>query len=186
MGPAPPWQMGMNMDTPTTNKRILVSAGSKHGSTREIGEKIGGVLRELGHDVDIVDPDQVGDLDGYEAVVLGSAVYAGRWTAAAIELAHRIADSGVPATWLFSSGPVGDPPKPEEDPVDVAAIYESTSAREHTVFAGKIDKSRLSFGERAILVAVRAPEGDFRDWEEITAWATRIAEQLTKETIAHG
>jgi len=168
------------MNPSSTGGRILVSAGSKHGSTREIGEKIGEVLRAMGHDVDVVDPDRVDDLSGYEAVVLGSAVYAGHWVPSAVELAQRIAGSGL-ATWLFSSGPVGDPPKPEEDPVDVADIYESTSALEHQVFAGKIDKSLLGFAEKAIMVAVRAPEGDFRNWDEITAWATGIAEHLTNE-----
>lgn len=171
------------MNPATTEQRILVSAGSKYGSTREIGERIGEVLRDMGHTVDVMDPNEVGDLDGYEAVVLGSAVYAGHWVPSAIELAHRIADSGI-ATWLFSSGPVGDPPKPDEDPVDVADIYESTSALEHRVFAGKIDKSKLGFAEKAIMVAVRAPEGDFRDWDQITTWATEIAEQLMKETSA--
>lgn len=171
------------MNSSSTGRRILVSAGSKYGSTREIGEKIGEVLRDLGHTVDVMDPDRVEDLHGYEAVVLGSAVYAGRWVPSAVDLAHRITDSGI-ATWLFSSGPVGDPPKPDEDPVDVADIYHSTSAQEHRVFAGKIDKSKLGFAEKAIMVAVRAPEGDFRDWDQITAWATGIAEHLTKETSA--
>lgn len=171
------------MNPATSRQRILVSAGSKYGSTREIGEKIGEVLRDMGHLVDVMDPDEVGDLDGYEAVVLGSAVYAGHWVPSAIDLAHRIADSGI-ATWLFSSGPVGDPPKPDEDPVDVADIYESTAAQEHRVFAGKIDKSKLGFAEKAIMVAVRAPEGDFRDWDQITTWAAGIAEHLTKETSA--
>jgi hypothetical protein len=28
------------------------------------------------------------------------------------------------------------------------------------------------------VLAVLAAEGDFRDWDEIEAWATRIAEEL--------
>jgi hypothetical protein len=50
----------------------------------------------------------------------------------------------------------GDPPKPGEDPVDVSDIFEGTNPRAHHVFSGKIDKSKLSFGEKAILIAVRA------------------------------
>jgi menaquinone-dependent protoporphyrinogen oxidase len=171
----------MTNETPDRS-RILVSAGSKHGSTAEIAERIAAVLTSRGHDVDIAAPEHVTDLSGYEAVVLGSAVYAGHWVASAKELADRIAElSPHPQTWIFSSGPVGDPPKPEEEPVDVAPILEATSARDHHVFSGKIDKSKLSFGERAILVAVRAPEGDFRDWNEIELWATEIADQLVRE-----
>jgi menaquinone-dependent protoporphyrinogen oxidase len=162
---------------------LLVSAGSKHGSTAEIAERIGAVLRDRGNDVDIADPDDVSDLGRYDAVVLGSAVYAGRWVESAKQLAERVAGlSPTIPTWLFSSGPIGDPPKPEEDPVDVEDILQAAGAREHRVFSGKIDKSKLNFAERAILVAVRAPEGDFRDWDEIDEWATDIAETLVKET----
>lgn len=82
--------------------------------------------------------------------------------------------------WLFSSGPIGDPPKPQEDPVDIVDILLATKARRHRVFAGKVDKSKLRFGEKAIMVAVRAPEGDFRDWKEITVWAERIGTTLAE------
>lgn len=172
----------MTYESTTDRARILVSAGSKHGSTAEIAHRIAKVLTDRGHAVDIMTPEQVKDLSGYHAVVLGSAVYAGHWVATAKALADRVAEvSPHPETWIFSSGPVGDPPKPEEDPVDVAPIFEATSAREHRVFSGKIDKSKLSFGEKAILVAVRAPEGDFRDWREIESWANEIADQLVRE-----
>ena len=174
----------MNSESEERSTRVLVSAGSKHGATAEIAERMGAVLRERGHDADVLAPGQVGDLAPYQAVVLGSAVYAGHWVAEAKELAERLAGlkPGI-ETWLFSSGPIGDPPKPEEDAVDVAEVMEKTSAREHRVFSGKIDKSKLGFGEKAILIAVRAPEGDFRDWDEIEAWAREIADSLTKGEV---
>lgn len=159
--------------------RILVSAGSKHGATTEIAENIGETLSSRGLDVTVAEPNEVSSLDGYEVVVLGSAIYAGHWVDAAKSLAHRVAEvSPLPKVWLFSSGPVGDPPKPEEDPVDVAELSSLTSAVDHRVFAGKIDKSLLGFGEKAIVVALRAPEGDFRDWDEIAGWANGIADTL--------
>jgi menaquinone-dependent protoporphyrinogen IX oxidase len=80
--------------------------------------------------------------------------------------------------WLFSSGPVGDPPKPEEDPVDVADLLAATEAREHRVFPGKLVRKQLSFPERAIVSVLRVPEGDFRDWTEIRKWAAGIADTL--------
>ena len=55
----------------------------------------------------------------------------------------------------------------------MAGIVELVAPVEHRIFAGKIDKSELGFGERAIMIAVRAPDGDFRDWDEIAAWAER-------------
>jgi menaquinone-dependent protoporphyrinogen oxidase len=59
---------------------------------------------------------------------------------------------------------------------------EATAARGHRVFSGKIDKTKLSFGEKAILVAVRGQEGDFRDWDQIETWAAQIADDLPLES----
>ncbi len=159
--------------------RILVTAASKYGSTREIAEAIGGILGERGHEVTLTPPEDVDSVDGFDAVVLGSAVYAGHWMKPAMELVDRAAgDLRARPTWLFSSGPIGDPPKPEEDPVEVADIAERTAAREHRVVPGRLDRKRLSFGEKAIVMALRAPEGDFRDWDDIKGWAGSIADAL--------
>ena len=111
--------------------KVLVTATTKHGATAEIAATIGEALRgEHGLDATVVPPEEVATVDGYDAVVLGSAVYAGHWLAPAKKLVDRAgrALAGRPV-WLFSSGPVGDPPKPEEDPVDVADIVAATRAR---------------------------------------------------------
>ena len=159
--------------------RVLVTAATRHGATAEIAAAIGEVLAGRGLDATVAAPEQVKGVDGYDAVVLGSAVYAGHWLKPARELVGRfgtvLADRPV---WLFSSGPVGDPPKPEEDPVDVTEILTATGARDHRVFAGRLVRRQLSFPERAIVSALRVPEGDFRDWPEIRQWADEIAEAL--------
>lgn len=65
--------------------------------------------------------EEVGPIGGYDAAILGSAVYAGHWLKPAKELVACLAgDLSDRPVWLFSSGPMGEPPKPEEDPVDVA------------------------------------------------------------------
>jgi menaquinone-dependent protoporphyrinogen oxidase len=166
--------------------KVLVTAASKHGATAEIAEEIGKTLQETlgergGGDnvVDVRPAEQVISVDDYDAVVVGSAVYAGHWLEPARELVRHHADAlAQKPTWLLSSGPVGDPPKPEEDPVDASGILEATRAREHRVFAGKLDKHTLGFGEKAIMLALRAPEGDFRDPDAIRAWAREIAAEL--------
>ena len=102
--------------------KVLVTAASRYGATGEIAEAIGEVLRERGLDA-TVGPPEAATVDGHDAVVLGSAVYAGHWLKPARELVDRQRDAlAARPVWLFSSGPVGDPPKPEEDPVDVAAV----------------------------------------------------------------
>jgi menaquinone-dependent protoporphyrinogen oxidase len=159
--------------------KVLVTAATRYGATGEIAETIGEVLREHGLDSTVGQPDDVTTVDGYDAVVLGSAVYAGRWLKPARELVDRSRDALVARPlWLFSSGPVGDPPKPEEDPVDVAEIVAATGARDHRVFAGKLVRRQLGFADKAIAVALRVPDGDFRDWTEIRRWAAGIAEAL--------
>jgi menaquinone-dependent protoporphyrinogen oxidase len=161
---------------------VLVTAASKYGATGEIAGVIGEVLTERGLDATVVPCDQVDTVDGYDAVVLGSAVYAGHWLKAARALVDRSGDElAARPVWLFSSGPIGDPPKPEEDPVDVAEILAATNAREHRVFAGKLVRKRLGFADKAIAVALRVPDGDFRDWAEIKGWAAEIAATLRPE-----
>ena len=162
--------------------KVLVSAASKHGATAEIADHIGKTLEAQGLDLTRTEPSEVTDLEGYRAVILGSAIYAGHWLQDAKELAARVAAlDPAPMVWMFSSGPIGDPPKPEQDPVDVADILQATAARQHQVFAGKIDTSKLSFGEKAIMIAVRATEGDFRDWDEIACWADQIGQAVKAE-----
>jgi menaquinone-dependent protoporphyrinogen oxidase len=160
---------------------VLVTAASKHGATFELAEAIARVLDDHGLSVELVEMDEVSDLGRYEAVVIGSAVYMGQWLkearsfvdAHAGELAQR-------PTWLFSSGPiVGDPPTP--DPADEAAgqrALELAHAREHKLFAGKLDKSRLGLLAKAAVRAAHASEGDHRDWDELNRWASEIAAQL--------
>ena len=157
--------------------RVLVTAATKYGATGEIAQAIGEVFTERGWDAMVVPPDQVKAVDGFDVVVLGSAVYAGHWLKPARELVDRSGDAlAARPVWLFSSGPIGDPPKPEEDPVDVAEIMQATKAREHRVFAGKLVRKQLNFPDRAIAAALRVPEGDFRDWEEVKGWAAGIAD----------
>jgi menaquinone-dependent protoporphyrinogen oxidase len=159
--------------------RVLVTAASKHGATWEIASAVRGRLREHGLDSHLCAPEEVGDLAEFGAVVLGSAIYAGRWLEPARALAERHAaalrDRRV---WLFSSGPVGDPPKPAGDPPEAVALATRTGAVEHRVFTGRLDRERLGLGERAVVRALRAPEGDFRDWADVLAWADGIARVL--------
>lgn len=158
---------------------VLVSTASKHGSTAEIGEAIASELGRLGFTVSTLEPENVDDIGPYDAFIFGSAVYAGRWQKSARALVEAVSSdlAGRPV-WLFSSGPIGDPPAPEADPVDVEELMEDTDAMGHRLFAGRLQQSSLSFGERAIVAALRAEYGDFRDWDAIRGWAAEIASSL--------
>ncbi|MEO8969564.1 MAG: flavodoxin domain-containing protein [Solirubrobacteraceae bacterium] len=158
--------------------RVLVTAATRHGSSSEIAAAIAAGLNERGIDAEAQTMGDVDELDGYDVVVLGSAVYMGRWLKQAREFAKAHADQlAGKQVWLFSSGPLGptDHLVPPEEPADTVELAQLTGAVEHRVFGGKLDKQQLSLAERAITKAVHAPEGDCRDWAAIDAFAGRIA-----------
>jgi menaquinone-dependent protoporphyrinogen oxidase len=159
---------------------ILIAVASRHGSTDDIAEAIAHELRVAGNTVSVQNADDVKNIEPYEAVIVGSAVYAGSWLATARDFIkqHRVGLAQIPV-WLFSSGPLGDDePQPTGEPNQLRELLAATGARGHTIFVGKLDKSRLGMGERLIVRFVGAPEGDFRDWEAIRGWAHTIAEAL--------
>ncbi len=164
---------------------ILVTTASKHGATGEIGEIIAGVLRDAGHEVETRPPQEVRTLEAYDAVILGSGVYAGRWLGAARELAQRLESDLVrKPVWLFSSGPIGDPALPEGDPAEALALADRLQARGHRTLAGRLDRSQLGFMERTVTKVVKAADGDYRDPEAIRRWADQIAVALKAEEVA--
>lgn len=155
---------------------VLVSAASKHGATQEIASAIADELRDAGLSVDLDDPDAVDSVAPYEAVVLGSAVYGGRWLEPARRFTERHhADLRSLSVWLFSSGPIGTPLAPTEDAADGLRLLAELGAREHRTFAGRVNASELSWVEQTITGMVKAPDGDFRDWDAIRSWAADIA-----------
>ena len=163
--------------------KVLVAVASRHGATRGVADAIAAVLVAGDLDVTVAGPDDVDTLAPYDAVVLGSCVYVGRWDASARSLVDRCASelAALPV-WLFSSGPLGDPPAPAGDPDEVPSLMTRLGARGHRTFGGALDKSRLALAERAVVALLQAPEGDYRNWAEISDWAGGIAEELRVES----
>lgn len=163
---------------------VLVTAATKYGATREIAQVICDALTERGLPAVVLAPQDVHDLGGYDAVVLGSAVYTGHWLPEAMALVDRCSGAWADRpVWLFSSGPVGDPDrgltqKMGVDPVDLPKIRAATGARDHRMFPGRLDRKNLPFVQRTALSLFRSMQGDFRDWDAVHAWAGSIADTL--------
>ncbi|MBC6445828.1 flavodoxin domain-containing protein [Actinokineospora xionganensis] len=168
--------------------RILIASASLHGSTAQIADAIAEEIRAAlpSAEVDVRAVHEVGRVDGYDVVILGSAVYTGHWLAEAV----RFVRANAPilftrAVWLFSSGPVGKL-RPFLEPIEAAEMAGISAAREHRVFDGCLDRSQLRWYGRALATATHAPEGDFRDWQAIRGWARGISVWLrTHETTRH-
>lgn len=165
-------------------KKVLISYATKYGTTAEIAEKIGEVLRQEGLAVDVLLVKKVKNLAPYTAVILGSAVYVGKWRKEAVKFLEdneqALAERDV---WLFSSGPTG-----EGDPVELLQgwqfpegqqeIADRIQPHEIVVFHGALDEDDLNFIEKRMIKMVKAPTGDFRDWEGIINWATAAADTI--------
>jgi menaquinone-dependent protoporphyrinogen oxidase len=159
----------------------LVAYATRHGATAEIAEALAEALRRADHGAEVRPADHVETLDGYDAIIVGSAVYYGHWLDPARELAERLASHlAARPVWLFSSGPLGPPEQlvPEGECVDVGSVAESVGAVDHRTFAGRLDKSALGFREKAVVAALKPPQGDFRDWDAIARYAAEIAAWL--------
>jgi menaquinone-dependent protoporphyrinogen oxidase len=164
--------------------KVLVAYGTKYGATAGIAEKIGETFRGAGLQADVSSAGTVADLTPYVAVVLGSGVYAGQWRKEAVAFLtaneQPLAERPV---WIFSSGPLG-----EGDPVEMVngwtlpaalqPVVDRIQPREIVVFHGALDKAKLNLFEKLIMRMLKAPAGDFRDWEAIAAWAQGIAAAL--------
>jgi menaquinone-dependent protoporphyrinogen oxidase len=117
--------------------RVLVTAAGSQEVTLEIGTRIGSVLGERGHQVDICQPNEVVTIDAYDIVVVGSALDQGCWQPEARALvAREVSDLASRPVWLFSSGCDAHDGNGEVDD-----LMRSTHAFEHRAFAdpGEVD-----------------------------------------------
>jgi menaquinone-dependent protoporphyrinogen oxidase len=137
--------------------------------------------------VNVSSVGSAGDPASYKAVILGSAAYIGQWRREAVKYINSNEKSlaGKPV-WIFSSGPTaeGDPielVKGWRFPEKIKPVIDNIKPRDITVFHGVLDINKMNFIEKFMINKVKAPLGDFRDWDGITAWAAAIADELNKQ-----
>jgi len=165
--------------------KVLVTAASRHGSTAEIATIIAGVLQASNIGAEVLAPEAVTSVVDYDAVILGSAVYAGEWLEPARAFVARHADDlATRPVFLFSSGPLGVPPRPPVGPADAIAVEMTTGAMDLQVFPGRLLGRHLSLPERLAVAMTHAPHGDFRPWDDIVDWTKEIARYLSDEESA--
>ena len=167
--------------------KILVAYASGCGSTGEVAEAVGQALCEAGAAVDVRLAKNVTDVSPYRAVIVGSAIRMGRWLPEAVQFVetHREPLSRVPVAYFLGCMTLED--DTEENRRTVAAyldpVCEIVQPVDVGLFAGVMDYSKLSFVFRLMMKAMGTPEGDFRDWEAICAWAADLRPALLGVSI---
>lgn len=165
--------------------RVLVAHASVHGGTTDIARTIADELGAAGHTVDVREVRAIDGLAEWDAVVVGGGLYASLWPRRARRFVARHADelSHMPV-WLFSSGPLDDsasrgelPPTPS-----VARLARGIAARGHHTFGGRLAADTRGFIARSM--ARRGLVGDFRDMQQVRAWARTIAAELHGRAVA--
>jgi menaquinone-dependent protoporphyrinogen oxidase len=171
--------------------RVLVVYASKYGSTKGIAERIGYTLNESGQSASTVSALAAGQVDGYDAYVIGSATYMFSWLKEAADFVRRNAELlRTKPVWLFSSGPIATDTKDAQGreirettvPKEMAELRGLIQPRDHHVFWGAFDHTKLNFTHRMVYAMPAMKklmvDGDYRDWDEIDAWAKSIAASL--------
>lgn len=158
-------------------RRLLVAYATKHGSTREVADEIATTLKEQGCRVDLRAAADCHDLSEYRAVVLGGALYMGRWhrDARAFLRRHATALETRPIA-IFAMGPQ----KTDEKSVRSARQQLDNALRRFrdvdplavTIFGGVIDPTKLRFPFN------RMKPSDARDWDAIRGWAAELTSRL--------
>ncbi|MDJ0394826.1 flavodoxin domain-containing protein [Rhodococcus sp. G-MC3] len=161
--------------------RVLIATSSRHGSTHELGQWLSSALADALKDsgvsatVDTRDAADVDSIAEYDAAIIGSAVYMGRWLRASRSLvAREQPELQTRPVWLFSSGPIGN-----TDTSTATSPWDKASwAVEHRIFGGRLHRSELSWFEKLVVRLIRAKDGDDRSRDAVEEWARSISTTL--------
>lgn len=158
--------------------RILVAYASKKGSTAGIAKAVGRELQSAGHVAIVADMKSVLSLEGYDGVVLGAPVYTGNVMADLTEFItrNREALAHLPVA-AFTAGIAPVYPKTGEITTFTDQLVTALHPKAPvsiTMFAGALDRQRLSIIERSLTALLKVPAGDFRDWDAIAAWSREL------------
>jgi menaquinone-dependent protoporphyrinogen oxidase len=160
--------------------RVLVAFASKMGSTKEIADAIGSRLTERGYHAEVRSAETVDSLDGYDAIVLGSAVYASRWRPEAVRFVRKHRTQLAARTVrLFESGWLGKRPSTLTATPGARRRANKVGAPTPAVFGGRLDPD-LATGRMDRMLAKRMA-GDARDWDEIRSWTDQLADTLVTD-----
>jgi menaquinone-dependent protoporphyrinogen oxidase len=159
-------------------KKVLVTYASKYGSTGGVADAIGKEMCSKDVATDVVLIKNASNVSSYQGVVIGSAIYMGKWMSEAADFVKKNKDflRHVPVAYFLVCMTLSQPTEKNRaevlsymDPI-LKAVPEIKPVGIGT-FAGAMDYNNLSWLNKKILKSKGTPEGDFRDWNAIRTWA---------------
>ena len=163
---------------------VLVTYGSKRGGTEGLAQMVADGLRAEGFQVEVAPARTAKNPENYEAVIVGGALYAFRWHRDARRFVKRHTGSlRQRPTYLFSSGPLDDSAaKGDIAPVKgVQTLMKRIGARGHVTFGGRLSPDAKGFPASAM---AKRNAGDWRDPDQVRAYAHRLASELRTGVVA--
>ena len=175
------------------NMRVLIAYASHYGATKGIAERIAATLHRQ-HLAPSVQPVQeAADPAGYDAVIVGSAAYYFHWMKPAQTLcgitraSSPIAPCGSSAADRWAQRRQDDQGRELREFLEPKEIAEfrtivhprtTTCSSAPSTRPGSASPTASSTKLPANRDDAMFPQGDFRNWPEIDAWADTIAEAL--------
>ena len=158
-----------------TAQKVLVAYATRCGSTGGVAKAVGQALCAAGAAVEVLPVGEVTDVSAYSAVVLGSAVRIAKWLPEAVRFVeeNEQALSRVPVVgFTVCMTTVEDTDANRNEAQAFAQVArDRIGFASEAIFAGAVLKDTLPFLLRQMLKMMDTPEGDYRDWEAIAAWA---------------
>lgn len=171
-------------------KKVLVTYASHAGSTAEVADEIAIGLVTKGLLVDVCPMSSVKVVDGYFAAVLGTAIRREKPLPEAIEFVNKMRAflRHIPVA-VFSVGVDMRLETPENREKTLQylkpLLTQINTPLDIGLFAGKVDTGELSMWWRMLAPkddTGKVPEGDWRDWGKISAWAGELADKLAENS----
>jgi menaquinone-dependent protoporphyrinogen oxidase len=158
-------------------KKVLVAYASKYGSTGGVADAIGKELCSKGVAADVVLIKNANNISSYQGVIIGSPIYMGKWMSEAVDFVKENRDilRQAPVAYFLVGMTLARHPEKRAEALSymdliLKAVPEIKPVGIGT-FAGAMDYNNLSWINKKILASKGSPEGDFRDWNAIRAWA---------------
>lgn len=170
-------------------KKILIAYATFCGTTASVAQAIGSVLGEQGAQVEVRLLKNVNDLSSYDGAVVGSSVRSASWLPEAVAFVekNKVSLKGIPVAYFLTCLALF---KENEESRKVARSYLNPALKaapavqpvDMGFFAGVLDYSKLNMIYRTIMKSKMkdkgVPEGDFRNWGAIQAWARGLGSPL--------